>query len=138
MSCDACPRVVNGWFRGCLTATATLSALPITGVILSLPYRGFQENFGVLILFVLCLLPLTLILTCLLSGMPAALVILLGEALRIRSVLFYAPTGATIGALIARSIFGTNLPWNALLVVAGCLAGIAYWFAAGQYAGDDR
>lgn len=138
MPCQACPRVVTGWFRGCLAATATVGTLPVIGVIVTLPYRGFQENLAVLMLFVLCLLPLTLILTCLLSGVPAALVILFGEALHIRSVIFYALTGAAIGAFLARSIFGTNLPWSALLIVAGCLAGIAYWLAAGRFAGDDR
>ena len=138
MACDSCPRVVNGWFRGCLTATATLGALPLFARIVSLPYRDFQEGLGPIVALFLFFLPLTLIVTCLLSGIPAALVILFSESLRIRSVLFYAPVGAAIGALIVRPIFGTNLPLNALFVLAGCLAGIAYWFAAGKYAGDER
>lgn len=137
MSCDSCPRVVNGWFRGCLTAATTLAALPVIAMILSLPYRGLEENLGGIITLVLFVLPLILILVCLLSGMPAALVILFGEALRIRSVLFYVPAGAAIGAFIWRITVGANHPLGLLFVLAGALAGIAYWFAAGKYAGEE-
>jgi hypothetical protein len=134
MSCDSCPRLVNGWFRGCLAATTILGALPVIAVILSLPYRGFQENLGVIA--ALFVLPLTLILICLPSGMPAALVILLGESLRIRSVLFYAAVGAAIGALISEFIVGAIHPLSLLFGLAGCLAGVAYWSVAGRHAGD--
>ena len=137
MSCDACPRALNGWFRACLTAAATLGALPVIGTILMLPYRGLQESLGAsaaVVIFVL----LMLVLTCLLSMMPAALVILFSESFRIRSILFYAPSGAAIGALIAGLIFGTSLPFSALFGLAGCVAGITYWFVAGRYAGEER
>ena len=136
MSCAACPRALNGWFRGCLAATATLGALPVLASILSLPDRGIPEALGPIIPLVLFVLPITLILTCLLSGMPSALVIWLGESLRIRSVLFYATAGAAIGALIASSIFGTLFEMDALFALAGCLAGAAYWSAAGKSAGS--
>jgi hypothetical protein len=105
---------MDGRFRGCSTATATLGALPVIAAVLSLPYRGF-EGLGVLVPLILFVLPLTLILVCLLSGMPSALVIWLGESFGIRSVLFYAPAGAAIGALIANGIFGTLFEMDALL-----------------------
>ena len=136
MSCDACPRAMNGWFRGCLAATATLGALPVFTAILSLPYRGFPEGLGPIVALILFFLPITLIFTCLLSGMPSALVIWLGESFGIRSVLFYAPAGAAIGALIAGGIFGTLVEMDVLFALAGCLAGVAYWFAAGKNAGS--
>jgi hypothetical protein len=128
MACTACPRALDGWFRGCLAATATLGALPVLAAILSLPDRGFPEGLAPIV-------PLVLILTCLLSGMPSALVIWLGESLRIRSVLFYAAAGAAIGALIANGIFGTLFEMDGLFALAGCLAGVAYWSAAGKDAG---
>lgn len=102
-----------------------------------LPYRSFQESLGATTATVVFVL-LMLVLTCLLSVMPAALVILFSESFRIRSVLFYAPSGAAIGALIAGLIFGTSLPFSVLFGLAGCLAGIAYWFVAGRYAGQER
>jgi hypothetical protein len=112
-----------------------LGALPIFAAILSLPHRGFPEGLGPIVVLVLIFLPITLIFTCLLSGIPAALVIWLGESFRIRSVFFYAPAGATIGALIGYGIFGTRPALEALFTFAGCLAGVAYWFAAGRGAG---
>lgn len=90
---------------------------------------------GPIVALVLLFLPITLIFTCLLSGMPAGLVIWLGEAFRIRSVFFYAPAGAAIGVLIGGGIFGKVLALDALFALAGCLAGVAYWFAAGRDAG---
>jgi hypothetical protein len=91
---------------------------------------------GPIVALILFFLPITLIFTCLLSGMPSALVIWLGESFGIRSVLFYAPAGAAIGALIAGGIFGTLVEMDVLFALAGCLAGVAYWFAAGKNAGS--
>jgi hypothetical protein len=136
MSCPACPRALNGWFRGCVTAAVTLAALPVVGAILSLPYRGF-ESLSVLVPFLLFFLPVTLILVCLLSAIPAALVIMFAEAFRIRSVLFYVPAGTAIGAFNWRITVGAIHPLGLLFALAGTLAGFAYWFVAGRYAGDD-
>ncbi|QOZ69967.1 hypothetical protein WN72_29370 [Bradyrhizobium arachidis] len=109
--------------------------MPVLAAILSLPDRGFPEGLAPIVPLILIVLPITLILTCLLSGMPSALVIWLGESLRIRSVLFYAAAGAAIGALIANGIFGTLFEMDGLFALAGCLAGVAYWSAAGKDAG---
>ena len=136
MSCAACPRALNGWFRGCVTAAVTLAALPVFGMVLSLPYRGF-ESLSILIPFVLFFLPVTLIMVCLLSAIPAALVIMFGEAFRIRSVLFYVPAGTAIGGFIWRITVGGSHPLGLLFLLASALAGFAYWSVAGRYAGDD-
>lgn len=136
MSCAACPRVVNGWFRGCLTATATLGALPAIGFVVSVPYRNFQESLGILtgtvafVFVIFCLI-------CLLSGIPTALVIMLGEAFRIRWMSFYVLTGAAVGVFIWRMTFGIIHPLALLFVLAGALAGSVCWSIAGRYAGDD-
>lgn len=114
----------------------TLAALPVIGMVLSLPHRGF-ESLSVLVPFVLFFLPVTLIMVCLLSAIPAALVIMFGEAFRIHSVLFYVPAGTAIGAFIWRITVGTSHPLGLLFVLAGALAGFAYWSIAGRYAGDD-
>ena len=137
MSCDSCPRLVNGWFRGCVAATTTFAALPIVAMILSLPQRGLEESLGVIFAYVLFALPLTLILTCLLSGIPAALVIMFGEALHIRAVLFYLAAGAAIGTFSWAITIGAYHPLGLLFALAGALAGIAYWSVAGRYAGKE-
>lgn len=137
MSCAACSRVVNGWFRGCLTATATLGALPAVGFVVSVPYRNFQESLGVLTGTVAFVFFVIFCLICLLSGIPTALVIMFGEAFRIRSMLFYVLTGAAVGAFIWRITFGIIHPLALLFALAGALAGFVYWSIAGRYAGDD-
>lgn len=136
MSCAACPRVVNGWLRGCLTATVTLGALPAIGFVVSVPYRNSQESLGVLtgavafVFVIFCLI-------CLLSGIPTALVIMFGEVFRIRSILFYVLTGAVVGVFIWRITFGIMHPLALLFALAGALAGFVYWSIAGRYAGND-
>jgi len=149
VSCDACPRVLDGWFRGCATATATLGA-----VVLFLIIRDFgsiEQALNITCFMALLALPLTMILTCLLTALPAGLVIWFSERLSIRSGIFYAGVGAVIGvlifALIIKGLSATPvvLPQSAIVVpfsivfgVAGCLAGIAYWFVAGRHAGAEE
>jgi hypothetical protein len=119
-----------------MAATATLGALPTIGFIVSLPLRNFRESLGVLTGMVAFVLVIFFFI-CLLSGIPAALVIMFGEALRIRSVLFYVLTGVAVGVFIWRITFGVIHPLALLFVLAGALAGFAYWSVAGRYAGDD-
>ncbi len=138
MSCETCPRVVNGWFRGCLTAATTLAALPVIAMILSLPYRGLEENLGGIITLVLFVLPLILILVCLLSGCRPHVVILFGEALRIRSVLFCCSCRCGDRCIqFGGSPLGPTIRWGCSLYWPAALAGIACWFAAGKYAGEE-
>lgn len=53
-------------------------------------------------------------------------------------MLFYVCGGAAIGVLIGALIFRAVPQLGVLFVVAGGLAGIAYWSVAGRYAGDEE
>lgn len=133
MARDNLPRVMSGWIRGCMAATAALDAFVLVSVSL---FGGRPAEFAMFVVMMAMFgLPLTMVLTCLLSGLPAAVVIWFGEWLAIRSVLFYAGAGAAIGALIGAFIFPMVLPPVVIFAAAGCLAGIVYWLSAGWAAG---
>lgn len=127
-------RAFDGWFRGCLAAAIVLDltillnakAAPIT----------FGQIAG-LCLFAVLFIPMSLMVTCALTGLPASLVIWFGEWLRIRSVLFYAATGVAIGLLVRALIFGIVHPFSVAFAVAGCAAGLVYWTVAGRHAGRE-
>jgi hypothetical protein len=116
------------------------AAVALDGVMLisvALSGRSLPEFLGIVTALVVLVLPLIMVLTCILSSLPAAFVIWLGEWLRIRSVLFYACAGSAIGTLICALIFRMMFPFSIVFTVAGGMAGIAYWFAAGKYAGEE-
>lgn len=77
---------------------------------------------------------------------PSFVVILVAEALSIRTVLYYALAGAVIGALayvlsdVTAHTRGTGtvapLTWELqLMAAAGIVAGFVYWLIAGRRAG---
>jgi hypothetical protein len=99
---------------------------------------GITARFmGTNIFGIMISLPLVLVLTCLLTGVPAAITIWLGERFQIRSLLFYCWAGAVIGALIQTLLFRSFSPLGWLFVLAGFLAGFDYWFVAGKHAGQE-
>ena len=135
MSCQGCPRALNGWFRGCLTATAALDGVILAGALWS--SLSLTQSLSAIASMVLWGVPITLVLTCLFTGLPAAFLIWFAELLRIRSKLFYVCGGAAIGALSGALIFRAVPQLSVLFVVAGSIAGIAYWSVAGRYAGEQ-
>jgi hypothetical protein len=80
---------------------------------------------------------------------PAALLIVLAEALRIRNFIYYGVAGALVGLA---SYFGSNISVRLenttdvtpvghalqLAAAAGIIGGIAYWLIAGRRAGAWR
>ncbi len=80
---------------------------------------------------------------------PAFLLIIVGEALRIRSFIYYGVAGALVGLV---SYFGSNISMLLenttdsppvehtlqLAAAAGIIGGIAYWLIAGRKAGAWR
>ena len=128
-------RALKGWLAGCGTAT-TVIYIAVLGIVATAP-GGLSTNFtdgGVFALLLPSLL--VLVVTCALTGVPAALVIWLGEKFRIRSVLFYGCAGGVIGMLGQTLLFRSFSIFTWLLVVAGCLAGFGYWHVAGRHAGQ--
>ncbi|EJN09687.1 hypothetical protein PMI42_06545 [Bradyrhizobium sp. YR681] len=136
MSGDALSRTVSGWIRACMAASAVLDAIIVVSV--ALFGGGPAQILAFTIIMAVFGLPLTFVLICLLSGIPAVIVISLGEWLAMRSVFFYAGAGSAIGALIGAFIFPKVLPPVAVFAVVGSLAGIVYWFSAGRSAGNQR
>ncbi|MCK1273832.1 hypothetical protein IVB46_01060 [Bradyrhizobium sp. 61] len=134
MSRERRARALDGWFRGCLAATAVLDLTILMQA--KGPPISFNQIAG-LCLFAVLFVPTSLMVTCLLTGLPAGLLIWFGEWLRIRSVLFYTAAGVAIGLLVRALIFGIVPPFSVAFAVAGCLAGLVYWSAAGRHAGRD-
>jgi len=82
--------------------------------------------------------PLILILTCLLTAIPAALVIRLSERSRMRSALFFGCAGGAIGALCQTIVFlSFYVPAAVVFVPAGLVAGLTYWHIVARPAGRE-
>lgn len=81
--------------------------------------------------------------------LPAFALVVLAEAFRIRSVLYYATVGAAVGLL---ALYGSNFTGRVeystdieplqhgpeLIAAAGIVAGFVYWLLAGRNAGKWR
>ena len=129
-------RALKGWLAGCGTATAVIY-IAVLGIVATAP-GGLSINFSDGGVFAL-LLPslLVLVVTCALTGVPAALVIWLTETFRIRSFLFYGCAGGAIGILGQTLLFRSFSVFTWLFVAAGFLAGFDYWYVAGRHAGGE-
>ena len=133
-------RVVQGWMAGCLAATAVLSAFMLVG--LAMTSSGIVA-FMVAAIFVGWVPVLVLIITGGLTIIPAAVVVWISERFRIRSILFFGGVGAVMGGLMEYLLGFMKLAQSPeldrlLYVSAGLVAGLAYWFVAGRYAGESR
>ncbi|MBR0777735.1 hypothetical protein JQ625_23110 [Bradyrhizobium diazoefficiens] len=138
MSCATCSRTTRGWFGGCLAATVVIELfflfiLGLVGV----------NRFTVLSLWdffiaIVIGVPLILGFVCVLSAIPSIAAIWLSERFCIRSLAFFGLAGGLVGAASQAMMFGrfNGLSW--LFVVAGCFAGLNYWYVAGKYAGAGR
>lgn len=117
--------VLKGWLAGCFAATATLFVVGFTKQIHH-PDGLTPAALAVGILVAFAHLAFIIIM----SAIPAAAVVWITQALRVRSVAVFAVSGALIGWL------GTGIipPWpdTAIwpFVLAGLVAGSAYWFVA--------
>jgi len=130
-------RAVGGWLAGCGAATAVYGGVALVGSAIA---SGADTITMLGAIAVLPLLFLAFLIICMLTAIPAAVVIWVSEKLGIRSVLFFGGGGAVIGGSLA-SLLGVSLMdlgagW--LFPVAGFAAGVGYWFVAGKYAGRDR
>jgi hypothetical protein len=131
MSID-CSRAFGGWLAGCGAATAVLSGFALILLmvtsggditrllvgIVALPFPSFLVFVGI----------------CLLTAIPALIVIWLSEEFRVRSVVFFCCAGGAISVLIAVLLFPsfTSLIADCLFGLSGCVAGLSYWYVAGR------
>jgi hypothetical protein len=140
MSSGICSRTMKGWLAGCGAATAVISTFVLA--MLGIASGGDLTQFtggGLALLFLALLI---FVITCVLTGIPAALVIWLSEKFRVRSIWFFGCAGTITGVLGAGLLEVSFGRWPSssvwLFVVAGFVAGIAYWRIAGRHAGRDR
>ncbi|WP_445215956.1 hypothetical protein ACKWRH_26700 [Bradyrhizobium sp. Pa8] len=141
MACETCARTTRGWLGGCLTATAVIELF----LLFLLALAGFNRvtpmsplNF---VSAIVIGVPLILFFVCVLSGIPSIAAIWLSERFCIRSLAFFIPAGGLIGAASQMALYRSfasfaELGW--LFVVAGCFAGLGYWYVAGRFAGTEK
>lgn len=136
MSKERLLRVFNGWFYGCLTATAVLDAM-ILVVLALFAERSPKSIVDAMFVNALFVLPITFFATCILTAVPAAILIWLGERLRTGAMAFYVGSGVVVGALFGALLFKDIGALGAAFVLAGGSAGLVYWHLAGRYVGED-
>ena len=129
-------RAISGWLVGCATVTAVIYVL-LLGFLASGPGGHSIKSIGAGIYIALVPPAIILVITCAVTGIPAALVIWLSEKLRMRSFLFFGCAGGAIGALSQAVLFQTLSNFTWFFVVVGFLAGLGYWIIAGRHAGRE-
>jgi len=135
-------RAIKGWLAACAAATAALYVLVLILFVIAPglsvgPGDRSMAVTGEGLLAGLIFFPLILILTCLLTAIPAALVIWLSERSRMRSALFFGCAGGAIGALCQTIVFlSFYVPAAVVFVPAGLVAGLTYWHIAARPVGS--
>jgi hypothetical protein len=136
-------RAIKGWLAACAAATAALYVLVLILFVIAPglsvgPGDRSMAVTGEGLLAGLIFFPLILILTCLLTAIPAALVIWLSERSRMRSALFFGCAGGAIGALSQTIVFlSFYVPAAVVFVPAGLVAGLTYWHIVARPAGGE-
>src|SRR3954447_9914580 len=122
---------LKGWLAGCFAATATLF---VVGFIKQIVHPDGLTPASLAAGVLVASVHLTFII--MMSAIPAAVVIWATRGLRIRSVVFFALSGAAIGWFCQ----GLITPWPDTIlwpfVFAGLVAGLAYWFVAVRQVGS--
>ncbi|MGF6309891.1 hypothetical protein ABIB82_004112 [Bradyrhizobium sp. i1.8.4] len=136
---STCSRAFGGWLAGCGAATAVISAVGQTFLMVTSHGDVARLLCGIVVL----LLPsaAVFVITCLLTAIPAAIVVWLTEEFQIRAAGFFACAGATIGALSISVLIRSPTVWTSglvfLFVAAGFIAGLTYWFVMRELAGRE-
>ncbi|MHC2334038.1 hypothetical protein ACVIW0_003327 [Bradyrhizobium sp. USDA 4454] len=137
---STCSRAFGGWLAGCGAATAVISAVGQTFLMVTSHGDVARLLYGIVVL----LLPsaVVFVITCLLTAIPAAMVVWFTEEFQIRAAGFFACAGAAIGALSISVLVRSPAVWTSglvcLFVAAGCVAGLTYWFVMGELAAREE
>lgn len=122
-------RALKGWFAACGTATAAIYLL----LVLVLFGSGRIISIGEGVMSFLIVIPVVLIITCVVTAIPAALVIWVSEISRMRSALFFGFAGGAIGIFGQAILFQSSFfPAAGLFASVGFVAGLTYWRIAGK------
>jgi len=137
---STCSHAVGGWLAGCGAATAVIAAVGQT--VLMVASRGNLAHFLLGPIVLLIPSAVVFVITCLLTAIPAAVVIWLSEEFRIRSVMFFGCAGAAIGALSISLLVRSPAVWTSgaggLFLVAGLIAGLTYSFVDREFAAYEQ
>jgi hypothetical protein len=121
---------MKGWLAACATVTAAIYGLVLLFLVSEASPPALVAG-GVNLLVSLIFVPVVLTIVCLLTAIPAAMVVWIGEVSRTRSALFFGAAGGAIGVLsqtiLLRSL---ALPFVAFFAGAGFVAGLTYWQVA--------
>lgn len=139
MSSGRCFRAIRGWLAGCAAATGIITAY----VWYIVARSGWSRSpLGEAVIAPLFPGLLVFLITCVLTGIPAAAVVWVSEKFAMRSIWFFGCVGVLMGVLSAAVLVapfkGTSeliISVSPLFAVAGFAAGMAYWRFAGRYAG---
>lgn len=143
-------RQLKGWVFGCGAATAVIIlAILFVFAAASLSQDSHTTRTvaeGVLVLggqvyFVLIFSPVIFLVTCLLTGIPAAILVWLSRKFQISEIAYFACAGAALGAasveLLVRSLgsppssgYTVQSLYDLVFALAGLAAGLVYWFVA--------
>lgn len=122
-------RGLKGWLAACAAATAALYAIVFIVLVIA-PSLAIGTSSrpvalsGQGVMFSLILFPLIMIVVCLVSAIPAALVVFVAESLRIRAALFFGCAGAARGVLGQIVVYQSLNDSAWLFAAAGLVAGV--------------
>ncbi|MEN3351311.1 MAG: hypothetical protein V7632_4946 [Bradyrhizobium sp.] len=135
-----CAHAFGGWLAGCGAATAVISGVLQTFFMIACGGDVGRLLQGIAVL----VLPsaMVFVITCLMTAIPAAVVVWLGEAFRIRSAMFFGCAGAVIGALSISVLMRSAAVWTSGVgipfIVAGFVAGLTYYFVTRELAAYEH
>jgi hypothetical protein len=124
-------RAVKGWFAACAATTVAIYALVLLLFVSGAKGPATIVAAGVNLLAGLMVFPVVLVVVCLLTAIPAALVVWISEISRTRSALFFGFAGGAVG-VFGQTILLQSLsfPFAAFFAAAGFVAGLTYWHIA--------
>ena len=128
-------RTFKGWLAGCFVASIVIE--PVILIFTSPSSPQATDRLATALVITVWSLPLVLIITCILTGIPGAITVWLSERHRIRSLPFFACVGGVVGTLSHALLFQGFGWFSGFFVAAGCLAGLVYWSVAGKRAGGE-
>jgi hypothetical protein len=147
--------IVAGYLLASLLGSALTAAFAMAQgmIVAGMPL----SDMGIAITAIGMMLPTAFTATLVLALLPTLIVIVVAEIRRLRSISYYAATGAVVG-IVARLGFavalfwfirrgphspGPVVSWNTILALViaaavGVISGIVYWAIAGRGAGRWR
>jgi hypothetical protein len=135
--------ILLGYYAAAVGATETTIVTKVIRDVLNETGETLAGGLGASII----LSPIAAIVVAVLASVPAAIVIVLGEAMEVRRWYYYSASGGFTGLIVSLSGSGSRIPrlpsrfpsildnFTFILFVSGCVGGLVYWATAGRNAG---